>query len=50
MFKLWSFCMIWFFIKFIHWTCTFIKEAMFLLYKVFEINCKTYAFFFILFF
>jgi hypothetical protein len=31
--RLWNFWMIWFFIKFIQWTCTFIKGGMFLLYK-----------------
>jgi hypothetical protein len=31
--------MIWFFIKFIQWTCTFIEGGMFLLYKNFEIDC-----------
>jgi hypothetical protein len=39
--KLWYFCMIWFFIKFIQWTCIFIEGGMFLLYKKFEINCMT---------
>jgi hypothetical protein len=37
----WNFCMIWFFIKFIQWTCTFIKRGMFLLYKKIEINYMT---------
>jgi hypothetical protein len=32
-FKLRNFCMIWFFIKFIQRTCTFIRRGMFLLYK-----------------
>ncbi len=27
--KLWNFCMIWFFIKIIQWTCTLIKGACF---------------------
>jgi len=37
--RLWKFWVILFFIKFIQWTCTFIKGGMFLLYKKFEINC-----------
>jgi hypothetical protein len=32
---------IWFFIKFIQWTCTFIKGGMFLFYTKFEINCMS---------
>jgi hypothetical protein len=39
--KLWHFCMIWFFIKLIQCTCTFIEGGMFLLYKKIEINCTT---------
>jgi len=39
--RLWKFCMIWFSIKFIQWTCTFIKGAWFLLYNKIEINCMT---------
>jgi len=37
--RLWNFCMIWFFMKFIQWTCTLIEGGMFLLYKKFEFNC-----------
>ncbi len=39
--KLWHFFMIWFFIMFIQWTCTYIERGMFLLYKKFEINYMT---------
>jgi hypothetical protein len=31
--------MIWFFIKFIQWTCAFIEGGKFLLYKKIGINC-----------
>jgi hypothetical protein len=31
--------MIWFFIKFIQWTCTFIEGGILFLYKKIEINC-----------
>jgi hypothetical protein len=31
--RLWHFCMIWIFIKFIQWTCTSIEKDIFLLYK-----------------
>ncbi len=37
--RLWNFYTIWFFIKVIQWTCTFIEGGMFLLYKKIEINC-----------
>jgi hypothetical protein len=40
-FKTWNFYMIWVFVKFTQWTCTFIKGDMFLLYKFFEINYVT---------
>jgi hypothetical protein len=39
--KLWHFCLIFFFIKFIQWTCTFIEWGMLLLNKKFEINSMT---------
>jgi hypothetical protein len=39
--KLWKKFMIWFFIRFIQWTCIFIARGMFLLYKKIEINCMT---------
>jgi hypothetical protein len=37
----WKFSFIWFFIKFIQWTCNFIEGGMFLLYKKIEINYMT---------
>jgi hypothetical protein len=49
-FKTLKFCMAWFFIKFIQWTCTFINGGMFLLYKKFEISCMTWRIFFYSFF
>jgi hypothetical protein len=48
--KLWNFCMIWFFIKFIQRTCTFIEGGIFLLYKRFEIYCMILCFPFYYFF
>ncbi len=44
-----KFYMIWFFIKFIQWMCTFIKGDTFLLYKKFKINCMTLCILFNLF-
>jgi hypothetical protein len=42
--KLWHFCMIWFFIKLIQWTCTFIEGGMFLLYKKLKLIAWLYTF------
>jgi hypothetical protein len=39
--KLSHFFMIWFFIKFIQWTCILKERGFFLLYKKIEINCMT---------
>jgi len=45
----WKFWMIWFFIKFIQWTCTFIKGGMLLLYKKIKSIIWFYAFLLITF-
>jgi len=42
--RFWNFCMNWFLIKFIQWTCNFIEGGIFLLYKSLKSIVLLYAF------